>query len=187
MSFFANLLKWGVARFGTDANNNTVLKGGPDGDILLLSGDIVSAFGTAASLASGYTAGSAATAASMTAKVVDTDGALLDLVNDYVVVPADATHVKVSANVLFAANATGQRYVALEQYFKAILTWVPLIGFYEERAALASGATPVSFTATLGPVTPSSFPRLRLGVGQNSGVALNCTLVGVTFEFLKIA
>lgn len=175
------------AAFAFDGAGNVTGLVGPDGTVIkIVSGEIATASGSATSLATGYTVGNPATAANMTAEVVDTDGALLDLANDYVVVPADATHVRVSANVLFAANATGKRYVALEQYFETISTWTAVSGYYEERAALSSGATPISFTASLAPLTPAQFTRLRLGVGQDSGGAINCTLTGVSFEFLRI-
>ena len=172
------------AILSTDANGNTVLVGA-DESFKLFSGETVTVAGVAFSVPDGYTTGSVATPLALTSTGIDTDGTLADLANDYVNVPAGATRVMVSANVTFASNATGRRYIALEQYMQAIATWFPVTGFYYECVALNGVATPVNFNTTYATCDPLTFPRMRVSVGQSSGGALNCTPIGVTFEFMS--
>ena len=167
----------------TDASGNTVLVGAGGETIKLFDGEIASASGPAFSVPNGFTVGLAATPVSLTFAAVDTDGVLVDLAGDYINIPADATHVRVSANVAFAANATGLRYIAIEQYMPAFTLWAPTGGFNDVKTALATGVTPMTFNTALALVDPSQFSRLRVSVGQSSGGALNCTAYSVTVEF----
>jgi hypothetical protein len=152
----------------------------------LIDGETASAQGVAFSLANGFTAGSTATAGQISTTYVDTSGAIVDLADDSFLVPSNATVAKCSALVTFAANATGRRYVAVEQYFQVITTWVPITGFNLEVLALATNATTVNLNVPYFPLNPTSFPKLRIAVGQSSGGALNCTIAGVTFEFMVV-
>ncbi len=174
-----------IASFSTDANGNTVLVGGGN-EFVLIDGEFGSASGTAFSVPNAYTVGSPATAAQLTTSIVDSNGAVVDLAADCFIPPIDATKFRVFAHVLFDANATGHRYLAVEQYFQAITTWTATAGFYDEKVALAGGKkTAVQLNTPWAPCAPASFPKLRIGVGQDSGNALNCTITGVTFEFMR--
>lgn len=176
-SFFARTL--------TDANGVTNLILADGSQILLLNGDTGSASGVAFSVPTGYTVGTAATALDLTNLLVDTNSAIVDLADNSFLVPSDATHFRAFVHVLFAANATGHRYVAVEQYFQTIATWTAVSGAYMELAALGGGkATTVSFNTPY-MACGASFPKMRIAVGQDSGGALNCTPIGATFEFLR--
>lgn len=176
-----------IAKFATDASGKVTGITGPDGnEFTLIDGEFGSASGTAFSVPNAYTVGSPATAAQLTASMVDSNGAVVDLAADCFIPPIDATKFRVFAHVLFDANATGHRYLAVEQYFQAATTWTAVAGLYDEKVALAGGKkTAVQLNTPWAPCEPANFPKLRIGVGQDSGGALNCTITGVTFEFMR--
>lgn len=117
--------------------------------------------------------------------ILDTDGTLADLVNNYVNVPASATHCRCQANGFFAANATGSRKIAFEQHIAGAV-WVA-IAQDEKPNAGAAISTYFSFTYPMTTVNAASAPHVRLAAAQDSGAALNFTLSSLMFEFLKVA
>lgn len=74
---------------------------GPDGEIPIIKTEIA-AFGSAAfAVATGLGTN---TPIDMASKLLDTDDTLVDLVNNWVNVPTDATHCRIQANVFFATG-----------------------------------------------------------------------------------
>lgn len=124
------------------------------------------------------------TGADLTNVLLDTDGTLADLINNWVNVPTDATHCRCQANGFFAANATGSRRFAFEQHVAGAV-WVP-IAVDEKPSSGAALGTYFSFTYPVTTVNFASAPHVRLAVAQDSGGALNCTLSSAMFEFLRV-